>query len=83
MWQHRYTGRTKYEKNMDNYSVNYSCNSRGGLDNNKLTRMVCKGNDWSVVEELKNASMGRTKTLSDFIKWGTKEYPADKYFLII
>lgn len=54
-----------------------------GLDDNKLTRMVCKGNDWSVVGELKNASMGRTKTLSDFIKWGTKEYPADKYFLII
>lgn len=50
---------------------------------NEIKKIDFPDNINLVVGELKNASMGRTKTLSVFIKWGTKEYPADKYFLII
>lgn len=56
---------------------------KNNLKNDKLTRIVCENNKLNIVDELDNASMGNPDTLSDFIIWGTEEYPAENYFLII
>ena len=37
----------------------------------------------SLVDEQPLASMGRPETLSDFIRWAAREYPAQKYALVL
>ncbi|MBE6472683.1 MAG: zinc-ribbon domain-containing protein [Coriobacteriaceae bacterium] len=48
-----------------------------------LNRAVFQGDDFEVVEQLPAASMAEPDTLADFIKWGTKNYPADHYMVIL
>lgn len=48
-----------------------------------LNRAVFKGDDFEVVDQLPAASMAKPETLADFIKWGTKTYPADHYMIIL
>jgi len=52
------------------------------VDVKKLQRWQLTDNDITLVDEKSLASMGRTETLSDFLSWGTSNYPADKYMVI-
>jgi hypothetical protein len=36
-----------------------------------------------IVEQMEEQDMGSTDTLVDFISWGMKNYPAEKYFVIL
>lgn len=48
-----------------------------------LNRAVFKGDTFQVVDQLPTASMAESETLSDFITWGTENYPADHYMVIL
>ena len=48
-----------------------------------LNRAVFKGGNFQVVEQPPAASMAKSETLSDFVTWGTKNYPADHYMIIL
>ena len=50
-----------------------------GVQNSELGRFILKDGKFSKVGAAPNASMGNPKTLSDFISWGIKNYPAKKY----
>ncbi|MEE1109796.1 MAG: clostripain-related cysteine peptidase, partial [Lachnospiraceae bacterium] len=56
-----------------------------GLDisTDKLQRYAYTENGFELVDEQPGASMGDPGPLSDFISWGKKTYPADKYMLIM
>lgn len=45
---------------------------------NKVQRFKVAGNSLELLDEQKKVSMVETSTLSDFISWGAKNYPADK-----
>ena len=47
----------------------------------RLQRWTWDENGFTLVEELELASMAKHTTLSDFIQWGAKYYPAEKYML--
>ncbi len=51
--------------------------SDGGCD-----RFVIEDHDAVLVESLKDSNMGDSATLADFLKWGVKEYPAERMGLI-
>jgi len=53
------------------------------IPTNKLGRYKFEGHDIVEIEKVDLQSMGSSKTLSDFISWGVKEYPAKKYMLVI
>lgn len=44
----------------------------------KLQRYIVQNGDIQLLEELPNASMGAAATLSDYLKWGAANYPAEK-----
>ena len=48
----------------------------------KIERYVADPTGIAFVEDQPLASMGESSTLSDFITWGTKKYPADRTMLI-
>jgi len=50
-------------------------------EQNKTTRYLVEKNNLKVLEEMPGVNCGDPKVLTDFIKWGTKNYPA-KYYLI-
>ena len=56
-----------------------------GLDisTDKLQRYSYTKEGFELVDEQPGASMGDSKTLSDFISWGKENYPADKYMLVM
>lgn len=56
-----------------------------GLDisTEKLQRYAYTAEGFKLVDEQPGASMGDPEPLSDFISWGKKTYPADKYMLIM
>lgn len=60
-------------------TANWQSNS---ISNDKIQRYILKGNELSLVEEEDLSSMGDPSTLGDFLKWGVKTYPADKYMTV-
>ena len=56
-----------------------------GMDiaSDRLQRWTWDENGYTLVEELELASMAKHTTLSDFIQWGAKYYPAEKYMLTL
>jgi hypothetical protein len=50
-------------------------------EENKTTRYLVEKNNLKVLLEMPGVNCGDPKTLTDFIKWGTKNYPA-KYYLV-
>ena len=48
----------------------------------KLERYVASSEGIAFVEDAKLASMGESSTLSDFITWGVKKFPADRTMLV-
>ena len=56
-----------------------------GMDiaSDRLQRWTWDENGYTLVEELELASMAKHTTLSDFIQWGAKYYPAEKSMLTL
>ncbi len=56
-----------------------------GMDiaSDRLQRWTWDENGYTLVEEPELASMAKHTTLSDFIQWGAKYYPAEKYMLTL
>ena len=53
------------------------------FDSSYINRAVLKDSRFQLVDRVKLASMGKASTLSDYLEWGTKNYPADHYMLLI
>lgn len=53
------------------------------IDPTRLQRFAVEGNDFTLVDQRPLASMGEADTLSDFIEWGVKNYPADNIGLVL
>ncbi len=53
------------------------------LNPKKTSRFTYDDDGFKVVDELPLKNMASGKTLADFISWGTKEYPAKKYMLVM
>ena len=53
------------------------------LDPKKCNRLTYDEEGFKVVDELPLKNMASSKTLSDFLSWGAKEYPAEKYMLVM
>ena len=54
------------------------------LDFTTVQRLNILGNDeYEILDDLGRKNMGKPSTLSDFIVWGTQEFPAEKYVLIL
>ncbi len=53
-----------------------------GLSNGELTRLHLENGEMYIDETCPSSSMGDADTLEDFIKWGTSNYPADRYMLV-
>lgn len=60
-------------------TANWQSNS---ISNDKIQRYILKSSELSLVEEKELSSMGDLSTLGDFLKWGVKSYPADKYMTV-
>ncbi|MDD3225764.1 MAG: clostripain-related cysteine peptidase [Clostridium sp.] len=60
-------------------TANWQSNS---ISNGKIQRYILKDSELSLVEEKDLSSMGDPSTLGDFLKWGVKTYPADKYMTV-
>lgn len=56
--------------------------SNRSIDPRFLNRYIIKDGNLQQVGREKLASMGKASTLSDFISWGTKAYPADHTMLL-
>jgi hypothetical protein len=50
-------------------------------ENNKTTRFLVEKNNLKVLQEMSRVNYSDPKTLTDFIKWGTKNYPANYYLV--
>lgn len=53
------------------------------LKDGVVQRSVVKDGDLEIIEDLGKLDMAKESTLSDFIKWAKKEYPAETYSLIL
>lgn len=53
------------------------------IDENRLQRYSYDADGFTLVYEDALKNMASAETLSDFIRWGTAEYPADKYMLVL
>lgn len=53
------------------------------ISNGSLTRLHVEDGGLCVDEECPSSSMGEAGTLRDFIKWGSSNYPADRYMLVL
>jgi len=52
------------------------------IDPGYLQRFKSDADGLTLLDQRKLASMGDPSTLSDFLKWGIKSYPADKYMVL-
>jgi cysteine peptidase C11 family protein len=50
-------------------------------EQNKTTRYLVEKNNLKVLQEMPGVNCGDPKVLTDFIKWGTKNYPANYYLV--
>ena len=53
------------------------------IANDKLQRYTVQNKQLVLEEELPNASMGDEYVFEDFLKWGTRNYPADRNILVL
>lgn len=53
------------------------------IANDKLQRYTVRNKQLVLEEELPNASMGDGSVFEDFLKWGTRNYPADRNILVL
>ena len=53
------------------------------IDPEKLQRFEMQGEELKLVEEEKMRNMGDPETFADFLKWGVKTYPAEKYMVLL
>ena len=56
--------------------------SKIDIPEDKLGRFRVTDDEVEVLESAELASMGEASTLSDFIRWGTENYPAKHYMLV-
>ncbi len=63
----------------------WNAEEAAGIDiaEDKLQRWSYGKDGFTLVEELENASMAKHTTLSDFIRFGAENYPAEKNLLIV
>lgn len=54
-----------------------------GIDPDKCQRWKVIPEDIELVESLPSANMGEADTLGDFLSWGVRAYPADKYMCLL
>ena len=54
-----------------------------GIAEDKLQRYIVRDKMLELVEELPDASMGDPATFTDFLKWGTENYPARRNILVL
>lgn len=54
-----------------------------GINPDKLQRFSVKGGEMTKLEELPLANMGDPETFGDFLAWGAKTYPAQKYMAVV
>ena len=54
-----------------------------GIDASKLQRFEISDGHMTRVDSVSGASMGDESTFEDFLKWGTANYPADHYMLVL
>ncbi|MEG1547132.1 MAG: clostripain-related cysteine peptidase [Clostridia bacterium] len=52
------------------------------VQSDRLQRYTIKNHELELVDEQELSSMGAESTLGDFLSWGVKTYPADKYMAI-
>ena len=52
------------------------------ISNEKIQRWTFDGNGYAMVDEQPDANMADGRTLTDFIQWTAKNYPAEKYMLV-
>ena len=52
------------------------------ISSEKLQRWSYDGNGYAMVDEQPDANMADGRTLTDFIQWTAKNYPAEKYMLV-
>lgn len=53
------------------------------LSNGKVERFTIDNNGINMIDSLGKLSMAKQQSLADFIEWGTENYPARKYHLIL
>lgn len=53
------------------------------IDSDKLQRFEVGADELILKDELELANMSKPETLADFMNWGVKAYPADRYELIL
>ena len=54
----------------------------GKISSKKMQRFKLSSKRLEQVAELPSDSMGKAETLSSFINWGKKNYPADRYMIV-
>jgi len=54
-----------------------------GISSTNIQRYEIKSGKLNLLENLPNASMGKARTLADFLCYGIHNYPADKYAVIL
>lgn len=74
----------------NNKNVNFIIETGGtsnwhsnSISSDKIQRYMIKDNELTLVDEEELSSMGDAKTLGEFLKWGVKNYPADKYMTVL
>ena len=53
------------------------------VNNTKNQRWLIEKNNMKKLQEFGSLNMGATSTLKDFMLWGIKNYPADKYSIVL
>lgn len=53
-----------------------------GISNSTIQRYASTNGDIELVDELTEASMGKSETLADFVAWGLENYPAENMGLV-
>lgn len=53
------------------------------IDFTTVKRLYIEKEDISKISDLGQLNMGNSETLSDFLTWGIKNYPAEKYLLVM
>lgn len=53
-----------------------------GISASTNQRWLVKKDKLEKIQDVGKGDMGKPDTLSDFVSWGTKSYPADKYMLV-
>lgn len=55
----------------------------GNISADRIQRYKMDGPSFNLISSRQMSNMGDPATLTDFLKWGTKTYPAEKYMLVL